>query len=273
MPPFNLDVYCHDGPMGRSVADVAHLQNLIAGPHRLDPIALPPAAPLPDSLGDVASLEVALAVTFGDYPVDPDVEQNTRAFADALREAGVKVSEIDVPITRDLVQEAALAHFGAIFGPSVTPPGEEPDPRLMPYTKHFLDLSREAFDTVGFYGGLEREAKVQGMLGEVFASYDVLICPTLGSVGFLAGDNYVDHGVTVDGVDLPMYLEGAFTPIFNICSRHPVVNVPSGRASNGVPTGIQVVGRAYDDATPFHVAAAAERVLDWWNDPAWRPAL
>jgi len=70
-----------------------------------------------------------------------------------------------------------------------------------------------------------------------------------------------------------MYIFAALTPVFNIASRHPVLNVPSGRASNGIPTGVQVVARTYDDVTTFQVGAAAERELGLWSDPTWRPNL
>ena len=90
--------------------------------------------------------------------------------------------------------------------------------------------------------------------------------------GFLAGEEYAD-GIEVAGQHLDFYLLAALTPIFNVASRHPVLNVPSGLGPNGVPTGVQVVARPYDDVTAFHAGAAAERELGIWNDPSWRPSL
>jgi Asp-tRNA(Asn)/Glu-tRNA(Gln) amidotransferase A subunit family amidase len=86
------------------------------------------------------------------------------------------------------------------------------------------------------------------------------------SRGFVAGDDYVDHGLEVGGVDLEYYFEALTTPVFNISSRCPVLVVPSGLADNGVPTGIQIVGRTYDDVSVFRAAAAYERIrpgLEW----------
>ena len=56
-------------------------------------------------------------------------------------------------------------------------------------------------------------------------------------------------------------------------SRCPVLAVPSGFADNGVPTGVQIVGRTYDDETVFRVGAALEQVQPWFDTPARRPAL
>ncbi len=53
------------------------------------------------------------------------------------------------------------------------------------------------------------------------------------------------------------------TPPFNICSRSPVLAVPSGFADNGVPTGVQLVARPYDDLTAFRAGAALEKMKPW----------
>ena len=272
LPPFNLDTYCHDGPMGRTVADVALFQNLIQGQHPVDHVSLP-AVHIPGDLGDVKGLRIALAITLGDFPIDPEVEANTRAFADALRRAGAVVEEVTVPLSRDAVTSAALVHFGSLMGPSMLEFSSPDDERFMPYTRMFLELSSKEYDKVGLYAGLTIETQVHLALASVFTNYDALICPTLGSTGFVAGDNYTEHGVTVGGVHVELYIFSALTPVFNIASRHPVLNVPSGLASNGVPTGVQVVARPYDDVTAFQVGAAAERELGLWADPSWRPNL
>ena len=75
------------------------------------------------------------------------------------------------------------------------------------------------------------------------------------------------------GRDVEYYFEAIMTPVFNVLSRCPVLNVPSGIADNGVPTGIQIVGRTYDDVTPFRVGAALEQVRPWLDVDARRPAI
>ena len=64
------------------------------------------------------------------------------------------------------------------------------------------------------------------------------------------------------------------TTPFNTMSRCPVLTVPSGRAGNGVPTGIQIVGRTYRDQDVFRAAAAYEKAAGpWFAEPAGRPKL
>ncbi len=72
---------------------------------------------------------------------------------------------------------------------------------------------------------------------------------------------------------LAHYFEGILTVVFNLFSRCPVLNVPSGFADNGVPTGIQIVGRTYDDLTPFRIGRACERAKPWFDAPERQPRL
>lgn len=271
LPPFHLDLYCHEGPMGRSVADVALLHNVIAGAHSLDHSSMPHPPVIPLTHEGVAGLRIALAVTVGDIPVDDDVAANTLAFADVLRAAGATVIEVPVEIPRSVWMTAAMIHFGAIFGASVTAAaGDRPD-LLTDYAASFAERSGAIFAEHGTYAGLNLESAVQATIASAMDGFDALICPTLGTVGWLAGESYADTKMVVGGETLSDYFEASFTVLFNIASRHPVLNVPSGRASNGVPTGIQIVGRTYDDVMPFRIGAAAERELGWWGDPSWRP--
>jgi aspartyl-tRNA(Asn)/glutamyl-tRNA(Gln) amidotransferase subunit A len=231
-----------------------------------------PALPIPGELGDVRGLRVALAVTLGDFPVEPEVEANTRAFAAALRTSGAVVDEVTVPISMDALIEAALVHYGSVMGPSMAEFAEPDDPRFMGYTRQFLGQSSAAYARTGTYAGMTTESAIHRALAEVFVDHDALICPTVAGFGFRAGEEYVD-GIDVAGKHLELYLLACLTPVFNVASRHPVLSVPSGRAPNGVPTGVQVVGRPYDDVTAFHVAAAAEKELGLWEDATWRPLI
>jgi Asp-tRNA(Asn)/Glu-tRNA(Gln) amidotransferase A subunit family amidase len=80
----------------------------------------------------------------------------------------------------------------------------------------------------------------------------------------VAGDGYVGKSIDVGGETLPSYFDALLTPLFNIASRCPVLNVPSGFGDNGVPTGIQIVARTFDDVTAFRVGAALEQVRPFW---------
>jgi Asp-tRNA(Asn)/Glu-tRNA(Gln) amidotransferase A subunit family amidase len=108
------------------------------------------------------------------------------------------------------------------------------------------------------------ETELWQPIGALFEQYDVLLAPTSATRGLVAGEGYVGVPIEVGGVTLPKYFDSLLTPVFNMFSRCPVLNVPSGFADNGVPTGLQVVGRTYDDVTTFRVGAALERVRPFW---------
>ena len=87
-----------------------------------------------------------------------------------------------------------------------------------------------------------------------------------------------DHStgsVKINGKTIANPMVGwAMTTPFNTMSRCPVISMPSGRAKNGVPTGIQIVGRTYCDADVFRAAMAYETAQGrWFRDTGSRPGL
>ena len=75
------------------------------------------------------------------------------------------------------------------------------------------------------------------------------------------------------GEEVAHHILGAMTLPFNMFSRCAVLSVPSGLAPNGVPTGVQVVARPYDDVTAFRVARAVEAAGFGFASDRWRPAI
>ncbi|MEU0935339.1 amidase family protein [Embleya sp. NPDC005971] len=274
MPPYSLDQYCHDGPMARTVADCALLENVIAGPWKGDVVSLRPKLVLPEQYAGARGAEglrIALSVTLGDHPIDPEVAANTRATAEALRAAGAVVEEVELSWTRELVNRALMAHFAAIMGAEAGEAINAAPDLVNPYLRAFHE--KAAACRTSFAEGLALEGAIYAELGELLDGFDALICPTTAIPAFVADDDYTETKVVVDGVELDFYLDAALTPPFNICSRVPVLAVPSGFASNSVPTGVQIVGKTYDDEMVFRVGAALEAVRPWAYTPNRRPTL
>jgi len=271
VPPFNQDTYCADGPMARTVADVALLQNVLAGPHPHDQASLRPAYRLPDSLDGVEGMTVGLCIALGDYSVDPSIEANTRAAAEILADAGAKVVEVELPWRREALTRAAMIHFGLIFGALVVAEGHDQWDLLTPYARSFGARSVAAAKEASLPEGLELEGELYPPLGDLFNEIDILMCPTVATQGFVAGEDYVDATVSVGSEEVP-WEHALLTLPFNVIGRCPVLSVPSGRAPNGVPTGVQLVGRTYDDVTVFAAGKALEAGQALWDDASWRPA-
>ena len=201
----------------------------------------------------------------GDWPLDPDVEANTRAVAEAFREAGATVEEIELPWRRDDLIATSMAHFAAIFGPYVQSVAAEHADLLTTYA---LDFARQtAENTMSFYEGLDNEGRIYESLGRAMEAYRLLLCPTLALPALEAGRDYLDGGPFIDGVQQRDGYVHCMTIPFNICSRNPVMSVPSGLSSAGVPTGVQLVGRTFDDVSVFQAAAVLEKVRPWDSWP------
>jgi aspartyl-tRNA(Asn)/glutamyl-tRNA(Gln) amidotransferase subunit A len=268
---FNLDHYCHEGPLARTVADCALLQNVIAGPHPSDVASLRPKLEIPSPLPGIAGMRIALSPDLGCYPVDADVAANTLAAAARLRDAGAAVEEVSLPWKLELINRAARIHFGMIFGPSVRELYESHGAELTSYARRFVAEAAE-ISKDDFVAGLELEARIYAPLGELLEDYDALVCPTF-AVPALAAEHDTDGPVTVNGEVRGDWLDVLMTLPFNIASRCPVISVPSGRSRDGVPTGLSVIARTYDDVTAFAVAAAHEQGFPWLDGPERRPAL
>jgi len=271
-PPFNLDQYCHVGPMARTVADCALLQNVMCGPHPEDIVALRPKLRIPAGLGDIKGWRIALCVNPAQYDIEPDVARNTLAAADLFRAAGAVVEEVDLGWKREEIAFAAGAHFGTIFGPWIATHAKKHRKIMTDYALDFADWSKTSRKD-DFLKGLEIEAQMYKSLGALFQKYRILLCPTLPLPATKAGESYVKRKLRIDGKPQQSINHWLMTICFNIMSRCPVMSMPSGLAANGVPTGLSIVGRTYDDVSVFRAAAAFERARPWYTTPALRPKL
>ncbi len=272
-PPYNLDAYCHCGPMSRTVADCLLFENVLAGPHPDDIVSLRPKLTLPEELERVRGMRIALSTDLGDWTVDDDVRRSAHAAAAALRDQGAVVDEVGIHIPQAEVMRAIAIHFHLGFAADVAKAIALHPDLVTPYVLDFPRWAEESAAGGSLLDKLEIEGRLYPRLGGLLENYDALICPTVGTHGLRAGDDYSGHGLEVGGRDVAYFLEAMLTPAFNLFSRCPVLAVPSGFADNGVPTGVQIVGRTYDDLTTFRIGAALEEARPWLDSPARRPRI
>jgi Asp-tRNA(Asn)/Glu-tRNA(Gln) amidotransferase A subunit family amidase len=267
-PPFNLDHYCHEGPMTRTIADCALFENIISGPSPIDIASLREKVELPLNPEGVAGLRIAVSVDLGSWKVEDDVRRNTLRAAEALRAAGATVEEVDFTLDHDEVFAVGHAHLAAIFGASVATLLDDYREVMTEYAIAFAE-GKGVAQPMSLLEGMAREGAITGAIGALLEDYDALVCPTLGIPALPA-----DLEWTITNADGTVFspLHHVLTLPFNIASRCPVLNVPSGFADNGVPTGLQLVGRTFDDLTPFRLGAALERA-GFWNYATTRPEL
>jgi Asp-tRNA(Asn)/Glu-tRNA(Gln) amidotransferase A subunit family amidase len=273
LPPYNLDTYCHCGPLARTVADCLLFENAMAGPHPDDVVSLRPGLELPVQLEGVKGVRIAVSTDLGDWPVDDEVSRNTLDLAGALREQGAVVEEVDLNLPQAEIMRAVAIHFNFGFGADVARLTAAHPELATAYALEFPRWAARGAEGATLTEKLEIEGHLYLRLSQVLERFDALLCPTCGTRGLVAGDDYVGHGLEVGGRTVDFYLEAILTPVFNVFSRCPVLNVPSGFANNGVPTGVQIIGRTYDDLTPFRIGAACELARPWLHNREHRPAI
>lgn len=264
--PYNLDPYCHCGPMARTVADCALYENVVAGHDPADAASLRTTVVLPTASESVAGLRIALSVDLGGWPVQDDIRVNTLAAAGALREAGAVVEEVELNLARDKVMRAAAIHYWHGFAADIHEAVKDAA-RVNAYVVNFVEAMRYGAEGYTVAQGLAIEAELYLPVGEMLERYDALLVPTATVSSLDAGISYIRSPEAMIDARSATSLADFMTVPFNIMSRCPVLAVPSGVGDKNAPTGIQIVGRTYDDLIPFRIGAALEQSRPWDRRP------
>lgn len=270
-PPFNLDHYNHPGPMTRSVEDCLLMQNVLAGPHPEDIASLKPKLELPLDRGGVKGWRIAWSVDFGFMEVDPEVRANTLRALQVFRDLGAEVVEVALPWSWE-VYHAAATHHATLFGAWLA---EYLDEREAQLTTYAADFARRSLTTTtrDYLASLDVEGRIYSHFGPMMEEFDLFLCPTL-ALPAVGAEFEMRDPLRINGREVDAYLGWTMAWPFNMLSRCPVLALPSGHATTGVPTGIQLVGRSYDDAAVFRAGLAYENAVGgWYRSSATRPTL
>ena len=277
LPPLAADPYRGDGPMARTVADTALLAGVLSGRHTVDHVSWGPTQTRPDaawiaSAGAerepaswAAGLRIGLDVTLGNYPVAPAVRENTERIARLLEAAGAEIVPVSMPWTTEHITRVTFAHFGHILGPAMAELLAGTAEEVAAYTTRFIEDARAGAAGVSLPESLALDAGIQADLARAMTGLDALITPTqavesLDAAGDYLGSLEVPAGSGPEDAQrvLGHYWEAHMTSPFNVANRCPVLQVPSGMSTVGVPTGVQIVGHPFDEAMVFRIGAAIE---------------
>lgn len=258
--PLAADWYRGDGPMARTVADTALLASVISGRHPLDHGSWGAQGENTLPSGSVQGLRIGLSITLGDYPVAPEIRENTLRVARALEVAGAVIVPVDLPWSTNRITETTFAHFGHILGPAMALETAGTEDQLAAYTMRFIADAAAAATRHSLVDSLSMDHALQSELATAMEGLDGLLCPTSAVTSLTADGNYLD-GIDAGERQLGHYWEAHMTSPFNVANRCPVLSVPSGLAHDGVPTGVQIVGHPFAEAMAFRIAAAVEALV------------
>ncbi|MGB3315985.1 MAG: amidase, partial [Albidovulum sp.] len=233
-PPFNMDFYCHNGPLARNVRDAILLQNVMCGPHPKDIATLRPKLVLPTDYAPIKGMKIALSRDLSVFEVDREVERNTLAAADVFRALGATVTEVDLGWPEDCLQHS-IDYLVHIFGSYISEMLDDHADEMTTYARHFAE--RAATSTArGYVETLNTAGQMYNSLGPILEDYDLLICPTMAVPAVPADFDSTTGTVEINGKPVDPFLGWVMTTPFNMLSRLPVLSVPSGFAATGVPT-------------------------------------
>lgn len=136
--------------------------------------------------------------------------------------------------------------------------GTEAD--MAAYTVRFIKDAAAAATRHTLVDSLAMDHALQDELATAMAGLDAMLCPTTAVTSLAADGEYLEGLDTVER-HLEHYWEGHMTSPFNVANRSPVISVPSGLATDGVPTGIQIVAHPFDETMAFRIAAVVERLV------------
>jgi Asp-tRNA(Asn)/Glu-tRNA(Gln) amidotransferase A subunit family amidase len=248
----------HAGPMGRSVADVSALLDAVAGPDSNDPATISATT----GNGSIATGDRLDGVTIGIFrdfmadPVTPAIAAAVEAAAASLGEDGATVREFSLP---GFVDETLAAH-GSIMWAELAHVHREWFPaRAAEYTafsQERLAAARQV-TAVDYLHGLEERRRLQARIAEAMEDVDLLVLPASPMVATLHEDLYPDEDRTAELTAL-----GGWNSPFNLTGQ-PALSIPCGFSAEGLPIGLQIVGRLGEDRLVLHAGKVYQSRSEW----------
>jgi aspartyl-tRNA(Asn)/glutamyl-tRNA(Gln) amidotransferase subunit A len=262
------------GPMTKDVRDAALLLNLISGKDPLDSTSAD--RPVPDFvqtlIPEVKGMRIGIPTEYFTSGMDPEVERAVRGAVKVLEDLGARTEEATLPHTEYGVaayyilasSEASsnLARYdGVKYGYRT--------PRWANLREMYMRTRDEGFGaevkrrimlgtyalSAGYYEAYYKKAQqvrtlIRQDFEQAFRTFDVLVAPTAPTPAFHIGAKADDP--------LQMYLSDVLTIPVNL-SGMPGISLPCGFSSTGLPIGLQIIGKAFDEATILRVAYAFEQ--------------
>jgi aspartyl-tRNA(Asn)/glutamyl-tRNA(Gln) amidotransferase subunit A len=265
------------GPLTRTVEDAARILQVMAGHDPLDSTSVP--ADVPDYVagltGDIRGLKVGVPREYFIDGMQPDVEAAVRAAIAQLEALGAELVEVSLPHTEYALPvyyiiapaeaSANLARYDGIrFGRRVDKGEMWPTYKATrgegfgPEVKRRIMLGTYAL-SAGYYDAYYGKAQqvrtlIKRDFDQAFEQVDVIAAPVTPKVAFKLGEHTSDP--------IEMYLEDVFTLPASLAGM-PGLSVPCGFDGGGLPIGLQLIGRPFNEELILRVGHAYEQSTDW----------
>ncbi len=250
------------GPMARTAADLKILFEIMQGPDVGDTNAAPVPLRWPRE-EESRKLRIGYFEDDGRTPVTAETRAAVRTAAEVLRSSGFQVEPFQ-PEGLEEARQLWWKYFVVAGGMLLRPMFKDRESDLSPILKQFLEWSaaqpahtgRTLLDT-----WIRRDALRAQFLAQM-ERYPILLCPVAAIPAFRHGErSWLIENKEVNYLDAWSYTE-----FFNLLGN-PAVVVPVGQSSEGLPIGVQIVGRPWEEEQALSVAAAIENKCGAWRAP------
>jgi len=249
----------HVGPMTRTAGDLALMLGVIAGPDPLD--ATSSEVPVPDYVaalsGEVDGIRVGVLREYFVDDAAPEQRAAVEAAGQTLEGLGATIEDTQLPAMpmsvaakQTVLAPEAYAYHEAWLKTRAADYGSAVRARIL----------AGAFVTgTEYVNGQRLRTLLRNDIDRLLARYDVLLAPSTA----FAASPVAEKTVELGGQSVPVAMNlSRYTGVFNL-SGHPAASVPCGFTAEGLPIGLQIVGRWFDESTVLRVADAYQRATDW----------
>ncbi len=255
--PSVFDNISHFGPLARTVGDAIAFMDVASGPSDEDIMSLPLRFSAEAARANkLEGKRFAFSQDLGYYHIQPEVAAAIRSAVETLRGFGAVVDEIPMTWTRavnDQWFDVWCVFMSSFFGERLAEHRHHMDPAVVSMIERGLAANATDYKRVE----LLRTAMWRDM-AKIFESYDALLCPTCAITAPPVTECDDDYVATLPdgrfaGLDM--------TCPFNMLPQLPTLSLPIRLAANGMPVGLQIVGRRFADEQVLSFGAALERIL------------
>jgi aspartyl-tRNA(Asn)/glutamyl-tRNA(Gln) amidotransferase subunit A len=249
----------HRGPTTRTVADAALALDVMAGYEPEDPFSVRdyPGSFLGEVDLGVEGLRVAWSADLGYAPVEPEVRAICEAAAKRFAGLGCTVDEASPGITNPATDLTFLTVAATADATWLGELSADDLALLDEPARTFLEFGKRTTGTDLIKAEKRRMAMWQTMR-RFHETYDLLLTPVLSCAAFPIGK----QPTVIAGQELPPFGWMPYTQPFNLTGQ-PAASVPCGFDSRGMPIGLHIVGRAYEDSLVLRAARAFEQAQPW----------
>ncbi|AOA02684.1 MULTISPECIES: Asp-tRNA(Asn)/Glu-tRNA(Gln) amidotransferase subunit GatA [Carnobacterium] len=266
------------GPFTRTVKDNAYVLNAISGYDANDSMSSGTSVPdfTANLTGDIKGMKIGVPKEYLQEGIDEEIKKSVLAAIDTYKELGATVEEVSLPhskygiavyyIIASSEASSNLQRFDGVRYGYRSPEAESLEELyVMSRSEGFgMEVKRRimlgTFSlSSGYYDAYFKKAgQVRTLIKQdfanVFADYDLILGPTTPTTAFNLGENMDDP--------LTMYMNDILTVPVNLAGV-PAISIPCGFAENGMPIGLQLIGKHFDEETIYKAAYAFEQATDF----------